>query len=174
MFERCVRGAKVYGEYGMGASTIWALGHTAARILAVDTAKQWVSAVQTQVKGDSRLDAVWVDLGPVEDWGVPASFSERARFPAYVESIWRREQKPDVVLIDGRFRVCCFLQSLLEAVPGTQIIFDDYSDRRHFHVVEEFLKPVETCGRQARFVVPEKIDRTALSAERDRFLYVMG
>ena len=32
----------------------------------------------------------------------------------------------DCVLVDGRFRVCCFLTSLKNAEQGTRIIFDDY------------------------------------------------
>jgi hypothetical protein len=47
-----------------------------------------------------------------------------------VHSPWRRGAvKPDLVLIDGRFRLACFLHPLLAAAPGTPILFDDYTNR---------------------------------------------
>jgi hypothetical protein len=52
-------------------------------------------------------------------------------------------------------------------------LFDDYKDREHYHVVEEFLKPSRFCGRQAIFDVPEALDREALLAEYEKFQYVM-
>ena len=70
---------------------------------------------------------------------------------------------PDVVLIDGRFRVACFLTSLLKSKVGAVIIFDDYSDRNHYHVVEEFVEVSHLEQRQAIFVVPELSDDERLS-----------
>jgi hypothetical protein len=80
----------------------------------------------------------------------------RHNFVRYTESLWVREEKPDVVLIDGRFRVCGFLTSLMYANAGTIIIFDDYVCRPHYHIVEEFLEPDHFCGRQCIFKVPNK------------------
>ena len=53
-----------------------------------------------------------------------------------------------MVLIDGRFRVACFLFSLLNAKKDSIIIFDDYMNRSEYHVVEEVLPKYEKCGRQ--------------------------
>ena len=69
--------------------------------------------------------------------------------------------------------MACFLYSIASADPGSAIFFDDYKDREHYHVVEEFLKPNRFCGRQAIFDVPEALDREALLAEYEKFQYVM-
>ena len=95
------------------------------------------------------------------------------RFRDYVHSPWRHGSlKPDLVLIDGRFRVACFLHSLLAAAPATPILFDDYTNRPHYHLVEEFCPIAETEGRQALFRVPAELDREAIGRELEGFLMV--
>jgi len=80
-----------------------------------------------------------------------------------------RIKKPDVVLIDGRFRVAVFAQALVRAAPGTRIIFDDFTVRDHYHVVKELLSPEQVSGLQALFIVPRKIDRTLASVMVNEF-----
>jgi len=64
---------------------------------------------------------------------------------------------------------------LLKCADGTTILFDDYRNRPHYHVVEEFLKPIDFCGRQALFKVENKsnFDLTAVEKERTLFSYVI-
>jgi hypothetical protein len=164
--------AKVYAEYGVGQSTDWVHRNTSATILAVDSSKQWIHKIIADKTGP-RIDAQWVDLGALGDWGRPLTYKQRDNFVQYVKSPWVRSATPDVVLIDGRFRVCCFFTSILQATPDTIIVFDDYVDRPHYHIVEELLPPFEWCGRQAIFSVPADLDRQRALTLADRFLYVM-
>jgi hypothetical protein len=175
MFKRLASQSKRYGEYGMGASTLWVLANTQAEVVAVDTAQQWVENVKANAKASdqARLNAKWIDVGDVGMAGRPKSFAKRSSFEDYVTSIWKSASDMDLILVDGRFRVCCFLQSLLSAAPGTRILFDDYTKRPHYHLVEEFVRRDQECGRQCLFTVPEQLDRDAITALRDRFLYVM-
>jgi hypothetical protein len=170
-FIKHVSKAKVYAEYGVGQSTDWVHRNTSATILAVDSSRQWIHKV-TADKTGPRIDAQWVDLGALGDWGRPLTYKQRDNFIQYVKSPWVRSAIPDVVLIDGRFRVCCFFTSILQATPGTIIVFDDYINRPHYHIVEELLAPFEWCGRQAIFYVPPDLDRQRALALADRFLYV--
>jgi hypothetical protein len=62
-------------------------------------------------------------------------------------------QQPDLILIDGRFHIACFLASILLAKPGTIILFDDYFDRPNYHVVEKYIKPSAKAGRMAEFIL---------------------
>ena len=82
---------------------------------------------------------------------------------------------PKLVLVDGRFRVCCFLTSLKFAKEGTKIIFDDYIDRPYYHFVEKYLPREMECGRQCLFIVPSKskIDMNELNKDIDSFRNVM-
>ena len=106
-------------------------------------------------------------------WGYPSTYRHRHRFRNYVHSPWQHSPvKPDLVLIDGRFRVACFLHSLLTAEAGTPILFDDYTNRPHYHLVEEFCPIEQTEGRQALFRVPEELDRERIGKELEGFLMV--
>ncbi len=160
LFKALLLDAKFYGEYGCGASTEWVLSNTNANICSVDTSKEWVEKVSRKVDAVSlkRADIHHVDLGDVGAWGRPLTEDYKDDFHLYTDWLWRHVAKPDTVLIDGRFRVCCFLTSLKYAAVGTRILFDDYNNRRKYHVVEQFVKIEEACGRQALFVVPDKSD----------------
>lgn len=178
VFKDVLPGCAVYFEYGMGKSTEWVLGHTQAQVCAVDTNRSWVEKVR-RIAADmpdgagDRLTADWVDVGPLLDWGRPASLAARKSFVDYTDGFWRRDLAPDVVLIDGRFRVCCFLTTLRHAPEGTLILFDDYAQRPNYHVAEEFLPRIDLCGRQAVFEVSAKGKALLTDLELERFRYVL-
>jgi len=174
LFKSIVPRCRVYGEYGCGASTRWVLGNTTAKVLAVDTSKDWIETIDPDHKYSERFDAHWVDVGDLGKWGRPLSYDNRDGFQDYTDWMWRQAQKPDLVLVDGRFRVCCFLTALKYADEGTEILFDDYGSRRFYHIVEEFVRPSDACGRQRLFIVPRKsaIDQDELDANIRAFRYV--
>jgi hypothetical protein len=160
LFKELVANAKVYFEYGCGASTRYVLEHSTAQIWAVDTSKEWAERTRDLVRvDDPRLRVKWVDVGPVGDYGTPLSYVNRHNFPEYAEWLWSLRERPDLVLIDGRFRVFSFLTTLQRAPAGTKVLFDDYAGRRQYHLVEEFSPVVDMCGRQALFVVSEEARR---------------
>ncbi|CAC9575702.1 hypothetical protein [uncultured Gammaproteobacteria bacterium] len=174
VFKKSIQDIDYYGEYGMGKSTIWVVNNTQVKkIFAVDTSKAWVKKVRSDVRHANVLTAKWIDLGCLAKWGTPIDYSNREYIIDYVKSIWEYEQKPQLVLVDGRFRVACFLYSLVTGTPGTKIVFDDYVNRPHYHLVEEFVKPVKTCGRQCVFVVPEGMDKKKVMNLMHQFLFVM-
>ena len=101
-------------------------------------------------------------------------YEKSYNFINYFNWIWTQDILPDTVLIDGRFRVCCFLTSIKYANENTKIIFDDYNNRPYYHVVEKFIKKEQTCGRQALFIVENKnINIDLLNIEINNFRYVM-
>jgi len=172
-FKAAATGAQVYAEYGVGKSSVWMLRNTAAQIIAVDTSEHWINRVKDQIADAGRFDVEWVNLGPLGWAGRPISYRHRHLFQQYVNSVWERHLSPDLVLIDGRCRVACFLTSLARAKPGCRIFFDDYTDRPQYHLVEEYLNPAGFCGRQAEFLVPDDVDRATVLAEANRFIYVL-
>ena len=76
--------------------------------------------------------------------------------------------------MDGRFRVACFLTSLLNADAGSIIIFDDYTLRPEYHIVEIFEKPIEINKRQAAFQVSGNYDSKELQFYIDKFEFVFA
>lgn len=176
LFKDLARKSQIFGEYGCGDSTLWVAENTDASIISVDTNAEWVNLICSRLS-PSRLNVhiSAVDLGPVMDWGRPAGYSRSDFFSNYTDLIWSTQEQPDLVLIDGRFRVCCFFTSLLRAAPRSIILFDDYIDRANYHVVEKYISPVELYGRQGVFEVPELTADREIEVVQDieRFRYVM-
>lgn len=172
MFRSVIQAATVYGEYGVGASTNYVYENSSAKIVAIETSPVWAAQILAR-KDPSRVDIELVDVGEVGDWGRPVDYSHDKNFPLYTDGIWKHAKSPDVVLIDGRFRVACFLTSILKAGVGTQIIFDDYLNRPHYHIIERVVSPAEVCGRQARFERPATFDTALAGAMLERFRYVL-
>ena len=61
----------------------------------------------------------------------------------------------------------------MNAKEGSVIIFDDYMNRPHYHVVEEVLEVYENCGRQAVFKVPKVFNKQLAEELLKKFIYVM-
>ena len=158
LFKELIKLAEIYFEYGCGKSTEFVFKYSGSSIYAVDTSNDWVSKIKSLegIESSDRLNLYWVDVGCVANWGTPTSFKMRHNFKKYAELLWLNNKTPDLVLIDGRFRVSCFLNSVKFAPVGTKILFDDYTDRPFYHVVEEFCQKLDTCGRQALFEVNAK------------------
>ncbi len=176
LFKDVIKLSKNYGEYGCGLSTEWVLKNTNANILSVDSSKEWIDKISSKnAVYNKRLKLQYIDLGKVENWGRPVGYEKSYNFINYFNWIWNQDILPDTVLIDGRFRVCCFLTSLKYANENTKIIFDDYNNRPYYHVVEKFVKKEQTCGRQALFIVKNKndINIDLLNIEINNFHYVM-
>ena len=173
LFKTLIREVRVYGEFGMGSSTIWVLDNCNCTVVAVESDKIWIDHVKEKAESAARLDVTHVDVGALVRMGRPKTYDKRENFIDYCTAIWNGPQKPELVLIDGRFRVCCFLNCLLHGDPGTKILFDDYLYRPTYHVVEEYVQPSDYCGRQALFIVPDSLDKQEIAEQMQKFAYVM-
>ena len=168
LFKDEVKNVDVYGEYGCGKSTKWVLNNTSADVLAVDTSNEWVGAVKNDNESNNyRLTIHHSNLGKVGGWGRPLSYEMIDSFSDYTDFLWKQKKTPKLVLVDGRFRVCCFLTSLKFAEEGTTILFDDYTNRPQYHFVEKYVSRFKECGRQCMFVVPSKADIDMVELEKD-------
>ena len=54
LFKKHLKDCKVYGEYGMGQSTLWVFQNTDSKILAVDTSQDWVNKVKSKINSDEE------------------------------------------------------------------------------------------------------------------------
>ncbi|NQW69737.1 MAG: hypothetical protein HQ457_05090 [Betaproteobacteria bacterium] len=67
---------------------------------------------------------------------------------------------PDLILIDGRFRVACALKVVkyMHNQANFSLLVDDYVDRSHYVEIERFAKLEKLVGRMAIFTQIDKID----------------
>lgn len=175
LYKEHIKKCRIYGEYGVGKTTNWVLRNTNCKIVCVDSSSQWINLVKGKISDSDmkRVKFKWYDLGEIGEWGNPLSYYKHQNIAKYIDSIWTENIKPDLVLIDGRFRIACFLKCLLESEKNTKIIFDDYTNRKIYHVVEQIIKPSEIYKRQAFFVKTEDLDIKLIKNLYSKFEYVM-
>lgn len=156
-FEYYVASTSCYLEYGAGGSTLHAIRMGARHIVSVDSSIDWINALKHRVSGSDRIDLLHCDIGPVGDWGRPINGDGLSAYYSYMSAPWKivhnKLLEPKLIFIDGRFRVACFLYSLICAAPGVIILFDDYMNRDKYHVVEGFCERRGSYGRLASFSV---------------------
>lgn len=144
-------------EYGTGGSTIVA-GELGRTIFAVESDAAWCAGLQRWFDANppaGRVVLHHADIGPTGGWGTPTSAEAFGLYPGYAQSVWDRPdfQAPDTVMVDGRFRVACFATAFLRSEQPVTLLFDDYVERPHYHVVERLAKPARFAGRMAVFAL---------------------
>ena len=154
------RRSKCILEYGSGGSTVFAARECNCKCFSVESDKQWSAGLSSYLdlhfpKHEVKLHHS--NIGDTTKWGYPSSRSRLLwyKFLRYSHSVWDRKdfEYPDTILIDGRFRVACFLATMSNIRKPATILFDDYEPRCEYHVVEQFFKPTRIVGRMAEFQV---------------------
>jgi hypothetical protein len=179
-FQSRVVSGRLYMEYGSGGSTVFA-ARAGARVISVETDRHYLQSVSKQVAAtapDTHTDLIHADIGLTREWGRPVltrpTAHRVAAWERYLEAPWASselaDRQPDVVLVDGRFRVAAALTCLkhLGADSRSEILFDDYVDRPHYRAVENLMPVAKTVGRMAIFK-PVSIAPGDLSRAIDEF-----
>lgn len=138
-------------EYGVGGSTILAAECNIASLYSLDSDAAWLAKVASQAPVANMIEAgraklVHADIGPVGKWGKPYNYSYVLRWPSYAKRPWQDGFKPDLVLIDGRFRVSCILQALKNGGPDLKIAVHDFWKRRNYHCVLRFTSVLDRAN----------------------------
>lgn len=152
--------ADVILEYGSGGSTVMAADMPGKRVFSVESDKDWALMMRgwfeaNPPNGNSEVDVIWSDVGPTKDWGYPQDTAHYMRYARYPLEVWglKEFRQPDVVLVDGRFRVGCALATALRTTKPVQLFIDDYKRRKQYHKVEAFFGQPTLTGRMAGFTV---------------------
>ena len=179
--------ADAYLEFGIGNSTLFALDHkNLGCVKGIESSKPWIEMVArdpsiSAAVAKGRLELVHVNIGPTRSLGYPEGDSDKVKWKDYSSQTFSscgQAAQHRVVLVDGRFRVACFLKMLNSMAPEdlkrTQILIHDY-DRQKYHVVEQFAELVEKRERLALFhgkphVSEVRLQKKILHSENDPFL----
>jgi hypothetical protein len=154
-------GAEVILEYGSGGSTVVAAEMPGKTVSSVESDEDWARMMrdwfaQSPPADGTRVDVIWSDVGPTKEWGFPADQSGWTRYAHYPLAVWDLDtfRQPDVVLVDGRFRVGCAMATALRTTRPVTLLFDDYLRRKQYHRIERFIgAPRRVVGRMAEFEV---------------------
>jgi hypothetical protein len=170
---------RFYLEYGSGGSTILAAALNKP-FVSVDTDRMFIESLRRKIGSMTATQhLLHADIGLIGPWGIPfpagkPSLQRLNKWKAYPKTPWpvidHQDNYPDLVLIDGRFRVataltCCIH---LSGCSTAQILVDDYADRPSYHVIEKHANLVRMLGRMAVFQ-PLHGEQSKLNEVIDRY-----
>ena len=74
-------------------------------------------------------------------------------------------------MVDGRFRVACFMQVLLNCRSDATIMMHDFASRPCYHVVRDVAEEIEAVKNLSLFRPPADGDRTRIEALLAEYAY---
>jgi hypothetical protein len=153
--ERITR-AKSYLEFGSGGSTVLA-AKLKVPTVSVESDRFYAKAVSKALPPGTSVTFVTPPLGLTKEWGHPLfRASEKGHRYVFAPFALVNGTFPDLILVDGRYRIACALATAREANrrgATAELLLDDYDDRPHYHVLERFLGCPQRVGRSAVFSI---------------------
>ena len=159
--RRLLRGAGSFLEYGGGSSTLLAFEKGVRSVMTVETDVRLAAILEQLARSSSSsFRCVGPTISTTFEWGQPAADADiEALGIAYANAPFDADEfAPDVVLIDGRYRVACAFAVAARVTKRTIILIDDYVGREGYRVIEEYLGRPKFKGRLAVFVVQRSIE----------------
>ncbi len=146
-FMRC---SSNYLEFGCGGSTCLAVELVKGSVVSIDSSYEWLDKVDLECKRREGVTSPvlhHVDIGPTGDWGYPVDLNTRDMWPNYHQDIWKTDnsRQADMYLVDGRFRVACFMQILFHCRSNPVIGIHDFASREKYHVIKEVAREIATA-----------------------------
>lgn len=152
-------------EYGVGGSTLMALRQRSiTKLVSIESDRSWVAQmleVPAVANAISRgiAEIVHVDIGAVGAWGKPIGQEKIDEWFKYPVAPWEHIDCPDLVFVDGRFRVACIMEAAMRSQPHTLIAVHDFWNRPQYHVVLPFLDWHQSCGTLGVFRARSSMNR---------------
>lgn len=177
-----------YFEFGCGGSTVLASQYQNIKsITSVESNIEWVDKVKGLLKplevsnGSSdqlfndRFSYYYIDINAnPKDWGRPKDKSKIENWHKYPEAILMTPILPDLILVDGRFRVACCLCSYKVMKEESFMLVHDYKIRKEYHIIENFFEIVETSDTLYVFRKKSNIDTNKLDKLLKQYVLVFA
>ncbi|MFZ2449453.1 MAG: hypothetical protein WAW36_02925 [Methylovulum miyakonense] len=166
-------------EFGAGASTLYAASVPGiTQIDSVESSAEFVdenlkhNPVISEALSAGRLLFHIIDIGKTFYWGYPASFCKKHLWPDYSFHIFRQKSEHDLVLIDGRFRVACTLNTILNTPEHCKILIHDFWNRPYYHIVLPFLETQVEVDTLGVFTKKNAIDHRQVKSLIEKYKYL--
>ena len=154
-FIESLKKSVFYLEYGSGSSTILA-DRLNKEFLSVESDTNFYNFLSKQIKEKNKI--ILRGFGLSGDFSTPLLFNFRKYFlrnkalkysADVLENLENNKKIPDLILVDGRYRVLCALKLydfFKEKKNFPLIILDDYETREYYKILEKFYK-IRLVGR---------------------------
>ena len=146
-FKKKIKNSNFFFEYGSGSSTIY-VDKKNKKYISIETDKSFYKSLLFKLKSKSSLK--YFGLGIVGEFSYPVLCTKQ-QVKNYIFSINKyfiKKTFPDLILIDGRFRIACCLNLLNKSRFKNifTIILDDYKKRKEYHCLNKFFE-IKKVGR---------------------------
>jgi hypothetical protein len=172
-FEDSLGRAHHYLEFGGGSSTLLALSLGVKEVTTIDTDSSLIALISRlapsmAADNEQVFTPIRLRARAIGAWGYPLGKGS-TDVSKQIRKALARVSPPDVVLIDGRYRLASFLAVIQTLRRPLTVLFDDYTSREAYWRAEEVVRPSQIVGRIAVFSVTErvKVPRKLAKLSRD-------
>ena len=160
-------------EFGSGGSTLFAIENN-KEIVSVESDEKFFKYLNAHIARryqNSKANIILAQTGLTGRYGMPLFFPFSPNISgkgiSYVLSGYSRftENRPDVIFVDGRWRIACCLYSLIHFSSNLLLLLDDYEDNRSYKPVLEKYFHLELNSRMATLRKKNNINRDELVAD---------
>ena len=165
MFYKYLIKSTHYFEYGSGGSTCKvAMAPNIKTIHSVESDLEWHNKIKTELKSiqnNKTINLIYCEMDTKpKSWGNPGPKSVITDWQNYSNQIITMKNivkySFDMVFIDGRFRVACCLKCY-DAIPDNCLIaFDDFLNRKNYHVVLDYYDIIEKTSDNRMVILKKK------------------
>lgn len=153
-------------EFGSGGSTLFAIAN-GKNIVSVESDRKFFNYLMSHIENTYRVKNAKIFLantGITGRYGTPifypltANVSKKAL--SYILTGYSQfsNSPPDLIFVDGRWRVSCCLYALIVGFFSSQLILDDYEIERSYKTIIEKYFDIELNGRIALLTPKSGID----------------
>jgi predicted RNA methylase len=169
--EYLLKCEKVF-EFGCGGSTSLMCDiKNIKTIHSVDSDKNWINRVKKQVGEKVNFHFIDINADP-SNFGHPKDQSKISEWPNYSSVLKNLSNYyPDLIFIDGRFRVACALKSIEKMKPYSYLIIHDYHPSRNYNIIEKWFKKIDSAGNLCVFTKKESIDMEQVNKALKEYEY---
>ena len=179
-FNSYIIKSKNYLEFGSGGSTFHVLKNSNAKVHSVESSPVWMRHMRTYIfirinQLFGRLNFYPINIGKTRGWGFPAEKNLSHLYPNYSSDIFTKVDPSiiDTVLVDGRFRVACALNTLIHCYKnkGLRIIIHDFWNREKYFKLLDYLDVEKRVDSLAGFRPKKIIDIELLKADYEVYKF---
>ena len=162
MFYKYLDKATNYFEYGSGGSTYQASIRVNIKcIVSVESDIVWYNLLSNKIT-HCNFHFKLIDLKcKPNNLGYPSELCSENDKISYSDAIKNKisketSNKLDLILIDGRYRVACALKIHSIVNNNCKIIFDDFLNRPHYHIILNYYNIIEKTEDNRMVVLQKK------------------
>jgi hypothetical protein len=183
LFENTVKDSAFYLEFGSGGSTIRTLLKTKAKVVSVESHMDWLKVMRAyyfirRMEKKNRLILYHANIGQTGAGGKPVNDDEKHLFPVYSAKIFnliteKEIAEIDTVFVDGRFRVACVLNTILQCHANKRlaIMIHDF-EREKYHILLKYLTVNKSADSLFLFKIKDDIDFKQVGLDYEQFKFL--